>query len=240
MLVSPEDIQRKYYTDHAHLYDSMHVDVDDEHCVALKYISSLLELLNISSVLDIGCGTGRAIEYFTERGVSVLGVEPVEAMIVQAIRKNGIAAEQIVCGAGECLPFDNDSFDAVCEFGVLHHVPHPNIVVGEMMRVARKAVFLSDGNRFGQGNMVVRLIKLLLYKMSLWSVADFIKTRGKRYSISEGDGLFYSYSVFDSFSLLAKWADKIILIPTRKEKATSWYHPLLTSSHILLCAFKEQ
>jgi hypothetical protein len=61
------------------------------------------------------------------------------------------------------------------------------------------------------------------------------------YTISEGDGLTYSYSVFDSYSQLAKWADTIWLVPTENEKSVrSWLHPLITSPHVLLCAIKTR
>ncbi len=145
----------------------------------------------------------------------------------------------LVCGSGESLPFADDSFDAVCEFAILHHVENPNAVVREMIRVARKAVFISDANRFGQGGRVARVLKLALYKLRLWHAVNFIKTAGKGYSFSEGDGLFYSFSVFDSYQILAEWADRIVLVPTAPATSTSWFGPLVTSAHVLLCAFKE-
>jgi ubiquinone/menaquinone biosynthesis C-methylase UbiE len=56
---------------------------------------------------------------------------------------------------------ESNSIDAAFECGVLHHVAEPSHVVGEMMRVARKAIFLSDSNRFGQGRLIARILKLL-------------------------------------------------------------------------------
>lgn len=238
--MKPEDAQYQYYTQTARSYDSMHVNEGDEHFIALGHVWSLSRLLNISSFLDVGSGTGRAVKYFMEKGATVKGIEPVSAMIEQAVLKNGIPKDLIIRGRGEALPFDDSSFDAVCEFGSLHHMRKPNSVVTEMMRVAKKAVFLSDSNRFGQGSMASRLIKLLLYKLNLWDAANFVKTRGKGFIFSEGDGISYSYSVFDSYDLLSAWADKIILIPTGGEKAVSWHHPLLTSGNVLLCAIKEK
>jgi hypothetical protein len=36
-------------------------------------------------------------------------------------------------------------------------------------------------------------------------------------------------------------ADRVILIPTNAGgKSTSWFHPLLNSSGVLVCAFKER
>ncbi|OHY41070.1 hypothetical protein BCV63_11130 [Cylindrospermopsis raciborskii CS-508] len=238
-MTDPDKIQSDYYTQTASSYDDMHGD--PEHDVALSYISSLITGLNISNILDVGCGTGRGIKYFLSKhkNLTIKGVEPVEALIEIAVNKNHISHQLISKGNGENLPFTDQSFDAVFELAMLHHVPHPNLVVSEMIRVARKAIFISDSNRFGQGSYLARWVKLILYKLGLWKWADLIRTQGKGYTITPGDGLAYSYSVFDSYDLLAQWADRIILIPTVPFSSKTWFHPLLTSGHILMCAIRE-
>lgn len=234
-------LQRQYYGKIASSYDNATLKINDEHYVALNFIYSFVNMLHIKNVLDVGCGTGRGVKYFYEKGIAVSGIEPVEAMIEVAINSNGIPSDLLMCASGESLPFVDGAFDSVCEFGILHHVAEPNYVVKEMIRVAKKAVFLSDCNRFGQGRIIERIIKLVSYKMKLWKLINLIKTGGKGYMYDEeGDGLAYSYSIFDSYDILAEWADKIILIPTKNDKMNSWVHPLLTSSHILLCAIRER
>lgn len=111
-----------------------------------------------------------------------------------------------------------------------------------MIRCSKTAVFLSDTNRFGRAGILTRMAKLFLYKSGLWRVAYYVWTRGKNCDISECDGIAYSYSVYDSFNQIAEWADRVIMIPTKIEgsRVKSWFHPLLTSSHVLLCAFKGQ
>ena len=239
MMDTPEDVQRQYYTRTASSYDKRHVCADDGHYVALKYVLGFANQFGYRSILDVGCGTGRAVKYLMERGIAIKGTEPTWALIEVAIQKNGIPPKSLICGTGESLPFGDDSFDAVLECGVLHHVQKPERVVSEMMRVAKKAVFLSDGNRFGQRSMPLRWIKLLLYKAKVWEVCRLVMTYGRGYTFSEGDGVAYSYSVFDSYNLLSSWADRMILIPIKGE-ATSWFHPLLNSSQVLLCAIKEE
>ena len=123
---------------------------------------------------------------------------------------------------------------------MLHHVPRPDAVVREVLRVARKAVIIVDGNRFGQGSWPVRLLKLGLYKAGLWRLVDYLKTGGKRYILTPGDGVQYSYSAYDSFDLIAEWADQLTVIPTEDYKATSWFHPLLTTSVVIVCALKDR
>jgi hypothetical protein len=45
--------------------------------------------------------------------------------------------------------------------------------------------------------------------------------------------------VYDSFDCLAEWAAHLMLIPAEQHSASSWLHPLLTSSGVIVCALKE-
>jgi ubiquinone/menaquinone biosynthesis C-methylase UbiE len=237
------EIQRTYYTDTAARYDSMHAQEGCGDPAITKFVSALLLMLGVRSVLDVGTATGRGMRDLQRAlpGVFVCGVEPVAALVDQAVQSGNTAGVQIIRAKGDALPFPDASFDAVCEFAVLHHVANPSAVIQEMLRVARKAVFLCDSNRFGQGSSAAKYIKLALYKSRLWGAYNYLRTRGKGYSITEGDGLAYSYSVYDSFGLISRWADRLILIPSNAgEKGTSWFHPLLNSGGVLVCAIKEQ
>ena len=235
------ELQRKYYTETADRYEQMHAHEGAGDAFRMKFFHSILRLIDAQSVLDVGTATGRNLRDLKEAlpHLSVCGVEPVAALVDQAIQKGNAAYGSILQASGEVLPFPDASFDVVCEFAVLHHVPNPSAVVKEMLRVARKAVFISDSNRFGQGSRVARLIKLVLYKTRLWGSYNYLKTSGRGYLISEGDGLAYSYSVYDSFEEIARWADRLILIPSGGERVSSWLHPLLTSGGVIVCALRE-
>jgi SAM-dependent methyltransferase len=237
--LDPVRFQRDYYTRTASEYAEWHVHEDDEHGVALRYVSSLIASEGIRSVLDVGCGTGRAARHVAARhpDVRVVGLEPVHQLVVEARRS--AAGVDLLCGSGLRIPFPDRSFDAVIEVGVLHHVANPNRMVAEMTRVARKAVFLSDTNRFGCGRRPIRLGKLVAARLGIWPLLYRLRTRGHGYCISDGDGLAYSYSVYDSFSQLTGWAERVFAVPTgRMDERPGWLHPLLTSSHVLLCAFR--
>lgn len=242
METNPEKIQAEYYKATASSYDNMHtLDETDEHYSALHLMHALTDALGLRTFLDVGAGTGRGVRYFLDRERAVFGVEPVKELIEQA-ELRGIPKGVIVQGIGSSLPYEDRSIDAVFACGVLHHVAEPSRVVHEMTRVAKKAVFLSDSNRFGQGPFLARLLKLALYKTHLWRTVRFIQTRGKMYTVSQGDGLAFSYSVFDSYEQLAAWANRIWLLPTATDRyaVKSWLHPLITSPHLLLCAMKHQ
>jgi ubiquinone/menaquinone biosynthesis C-methylase UbiE len=235
------EIQRVYYTDTASRYDAMHSSegADDPGC--RRYVISILRSMQVNSLLDVGSATGRGLRDLASEisEVMVCGVEPVAALVQQGVESGTAKTISLLQASGDALPFSNASFDAVTEFSILHHVPDPSRVVKEMLRVARKVVIIVDSNRFGQGSWPIRWFKLLLYKLKLWNAFNFVRTGGKRYQISEGDGLFYSYSVYDSYDLIAKWADRVLLFPSVPTNSQSWFHPLLTAPGILLVAVRE-
>jgi ubiquinone/menaquinone biosynthesis C-methylase UbiE len=236
-----EQIQRSYYTDTASKYEQMHEHEGSGEVLTTRFVQSILRMIEARSVLDVGTATGRGLRDLKAAvpNAFVCGVEPVAALVQQGVRKGIIVSEPIVLGSGRALPFGDNSFDAVCEFAVLHHVANPNEVVREMLRVAKKAVLISDSNRFGQGSLVARLVKLGLYKSKLWGAYNYVRTMGKGYRITEGDGLAYSYSVYDSFELVYEWADRIILYSGADQEFRSWAHPLLNCGGALLCALKD-
>ena len=216
-----------------------HEGVDDPACRNL--IIAILRSLEIQSLLDVGSATGRGLQDFAASfpGALVCGVEPVAALVQQAVAAGKTQTFSVLQASGEALPFADASFDVVSEFSILHHVPNPSAVVREMLRVARRAVVIADSNRFGQGSLPARLFKLFLYKTALWHAFNFVRTRGKRYQISEGDGLFYSYSVYDSYDLVASWADRLLILPSGLTHSRSWFHPLLTAEGVILLAIRE-
>lgn len=235
------EIQRQYYSDTASRYEAMHAHEGAVDPFSQDFVHSILRLFHVQSILDVGTATGPSLCNFRNAlpGVFVCGVEPVAALLQQGRAAGNLSDVCALQASGEALSFQNNSFDAVCEFATLHHVPNPSAVVLEMLRVARMVVVIADSNRFGQGPWLIRLLKLLIYKCGLWRAFDFLRTGGKRYQISEGDGLFYSYSVYDSYDLAARWADRVLLFASDSGISRSWLHPLLTAKGVILVAIRE-
>lgn len=229
--------QRNYYSTTAVKYDDMHVDANekDEHFFALTFMIAALDYFEIQSILDIGSGTGRAIQYIKKKKpeVRVVGIEPVTELR-QIGHEKGLSETELVDGDATELQFTDGEFDLVCEFGVLHHIKYHELAVSEMLRVARKAILISDSNNFGQGSFIARSIKQLINAFGLWNVADFIKTKGKGYTISEGDGLAYSYSVFNNYKQIQAQCKNIHLLNTND----GHINPYRTASHIALLGVK--
>lgn len=123
-------IQRQYYNDTASQYDTMHAHEGDDDQGSVRLPSAVLRMIEPQTVLDVGAGTGRGILHLLNSlpNASVCGIEPVAALIDQAVKKNGVPKGAITQGTGETLPFADRSFDVVCSFALLHHVPNPNTV----------------------------------------------------------------------------------------------------------------
>jgi SAM-dependent methyltransferase len=92
-------------------------------------------LLPRGRVLDVGCGTGRFLEALAGEYERV-GVDVSVGMLDRARRK-GL---DVVQAGADKLPFDDESFDLVTTFAVLHHLIDPDVVraaLREMARVVR-------------------------------------------------------------------------------------------------------
>jgi SAM-dependent methyltransferase len=190
-----------------------------------------LEHLGASSVLDIGSGTGRVLSFLKTRrpDITVRGIEPVEELREVAYAK-GISSDELTDGDALDLVFPAGRFDLVCAFGVLHHVRTPARAIGEMLRVARQGIFISDSNNFGQGPGWLRAAKQLTNAFGLWPLANFIKTHGRGYDVSAGDGVSYSYSVFTDLEKIRLRCRSVHLFNT----SNSGVNPYRTASHVAL------
>jgi SAM-dependent methyltransferase len=207
--------QSEYYTQTAQTYDATQIGDADEHAIALGWLATMIEQRDIVSVLDVGSGTGRALKYLKRvSGVVVRGVEPVAALRA-AGHAAGLTAEELQSGDALALDFPDNSVDVVCAFGVLHHIADHRQAVAEMCRVARRGIFISDANNFGQGVPAARALKQALRALGLWRAFDLLRTRGKGYHYSDGDGVFYSYSIFDDIAVIKPHFPEMYWMSTR-------------------------
>jgi ubiquinone/menaquinone biosynthesis C-methylase UbiE len=110
------------------------------------YEAALLEglggLTQEQRVLEIGCGRGVGTEIifkrFGAREVHAFDVDP--DMVEQARRRLSSYSPdrlRLYVGDAAAINEDDDSFDAVFDFGIIHHVPDWKSAVGEVARVLR-------------------------------------------------------------------------------------------------------
>lgn len=225
-------MQRQYFADVSHLYDAR-VEDEYEHRFASSFLLSAIDHFGYQSVLDVGSGTGRALSWLRDGRphLHVLGIEPVKELREIGYAK-GLPKSCLIEGDATRMNFSDGAFDVVCEFGVLHHIRNSSAAVTEMLRVARKAIFISDSNNFGQGTVLTRTMKQVLNYVGLWRAADFIKTRGKGYRFSEGDGISYSYSVFNNYKQISRECRSIHIIDTTESGLG--VNPYRSAGHVAL------
>jgi ubiquinone/menaquinone biosynthesis C-methylase UbiE len=200
------ELQRAYYTETAGKYDGMHAPEP----LALAFLDTAIEMLGAASVLEIGAGTGKVTEHLMQRHprAKITGIEPVGALREIAL-KRGV---NLVDGDATHMEFADGSFDLVCCNSVLHHIRHPQVAVAEMLRVAKVGVFICDDNNFAQGRWWVRSIKQAAHALGLWPLLNLIKTRGRGYMVTEGDGVAYSYSLFNNYAQVQAGCSKVHLL----------------------------
>ena len=83
-------------------------------------------------VLDLGCGRGLWMARLAARGLSPVGVERERERAAAAARHG-----PVVSGDGASLPFAEATMALVWCTHVLHHLPDPAQVLGEVRRVLR-------------------------------------------------------------------------------------------------------
>ncbi len=207
-------LQQRYYASTAGQYDALRQGEDEAGFdLSFDFMMSSLSRLGIRSILDVGSGTGRTLLQIRQQrpDVRVAGIEPVAELRAVGHQK-GLTSSELVGGDATNLNYADGEFDLVCEFGALHHMPQPHLAVREMLRVARVAVFICDVNNFGQGSLPSRTVKQVLNLLGLWKLADYIKTRGKGYLVSEGDGVYFSYSMFNDMAQIRSACRKVHLL----------------------------
>ena len=110
------------------------------------YESRLLERLggrlDGARVLEVGCGRGVGSELILERWgareVHAFDLDPeMVALARRRLSRFGPDRARVWVGDAAAIEAGDGSFDAVVDFGILHHVPRWQAVVAEIARVLR-------------------------------------------------------------------------------------------------------
>lgn len=76
-----------------------------------------------SKILDVGCGGGKFLNILASNGYhNTFGVEPDQTLIKGFLADAPKFEDKIKCGEATSLPFEDNTFDCVYFFNVMHHL----------------------------------------------------------------------------------------------------------------------
>jgi len=107
--------------------------------------------------LELGSGTGEVACAIQKKSYDFIQRYVVSENFPQGVawlQKQNLEA---VLADAENVPFENQSFDAVLCFDVMHHVRNPRRMALEMLRMARGRVFLIESNGLSLGRKLMEL-----------------------------------------------------------------------------------
>jgi SAM-dependent methyltransferase len=105
-------------------------------------------------VLDLGCGNGKGMARFKGYGWEAVGID----VFLPEQRHMDIGA--IAKTSGEFLAFRDEVFDVILLAQVLHHIPHPRLVLSEVHRCLKKDGLMLFGENT-EDNYLLRLSRAL-------------------------------------------------------------------------------
>jgi ubiquinone/menaquinone biosynthesis C-methylase UbiE len=116
----------------------------------MERIAAALTDLDISTIIDLGCGTGRFSEALAHRfNASVIGIDPSQKMLAQAKAKPVSHRVKFMSGSGEQIPCADANADLIFASMAFHHFSDPRQTAKECRRVLREggAVCIRNSTR---------------------------------------------------------------------------------------------
>ena len=106
-----------------------------------RWLDFLISKLNKGdTILDLGCGNGRAVKYFVNKGFRGIGIDISDKML--SLAKRYVPKGKFYKGEFTNINFKPDSIDAVISFFALNHIP--KIEFKKTVRICRK-ILKKDG-----------------------------------------------------------------------------------------------
>jgi ubiquinone/menaquinone biosynthesis C-methylase UbiE len=147
--VSPQDFlrdeERKYSEEFYRQRMSWYVARTTEVFVSEKVpvIDRLCREFQFTSVLDVACGIGLAVNHFAGKGYDVAGIDIATYAIRYAQRQYPELADRFQPASATTLPFPDASRDVVFSYSFLPHLATPLVdqAIAEMHRVSRRYTF---------------------------------------------------------------------------------------------------
>ena len=164
------------------------------------------------NVLEIGVGLGAEHQKFAEAGAILNGIDLTNRAISHTRQRfeHFDLTSQMETGDAENLPFNDESFDLVYSWGVLHHTPDTAKAIDEVYRVLKpggeaKVMIYHKYSLVGYMLWIKYAFLRLKPLTSLKEIyCKYLESPGtKAYSVEEGRNLFNRFAAVDISTLLS-------------------------------------
>jgi len=154
--------------------------------------------------LEVGCGVGTDFLQFLRAGVDMYGIDLSEESVSLAKKRlslYGFDSNRLAVGDCEALTFQDNSFDFVYSWGVLHHTANIENAISEIWRVVKPGgeICIMLYNKISlvalQLYILHGLLKLNLFRDINEIIANHLESPGtKAFTKKEIEKLFTNFS----------------------------------------------
>jgi ubiquinone/menaquinone biosynthesis C-methylase UbiE len=152
-----------------------------------------LEKWKGKKVLEIGCGIGSDAYMFASNGADYTGIELSDKTLEISKKRFeifGLSGNFYNMNAEDLSKFDDNTFDLIYSFGVIHHTVNPDKIINEVRRV------LKPGGTF----------KLMLYATNSWKKI-MIDVGLDQYEAQPNTPIAYTYTNEEVNNLLSEFTN---------------------------------
>jgi ubiquinone/menaquinone biosynthesis C-methylase UbiE len=176
----------------------------------IRALRRMTPITNIGIALEIGCGNGYGTRLIKANfcPMKIEAIDLDEKMIRIARRKNRDSSIQYHVMDASTLSFTDRAFDAIFDFGIIHHIPNWKDCISEMHRVFKVngEVILEEISTDTVSTLPGRIWKGLLdhpYN-EIFSTAEFLESLSAEGFEVQGFVEHHPLRLFKHFSLVAK------------------------------------
>lgn len=116
---------------------------DNQFSLLSKITLSEIIKFTPSHVLEFGCGTGKNLAPLDKAGIPTIGLDISMMNVINAKTKNDLPC--VMC-CDESYLRNLANIDVIFTISVLDHIENIDGIIGEFIRIANKAVILSETN----------------------------------------------------------------------------------------------